>query len=156
MNKINKNNSFGFTFLEMIIAIAILALLIAVALPKFSAFKNSQVVSNSAEEIISAVSKARSQTLSSVASSEYGVHFDTNQIVIYKGTSYSSSDASNEIVKIVSPATISNISLTGGVSEFYFDRLSGAPSKTGTVTVSVSGASSKTITISASGAASSN
>ena len=97
--------------------------------------------------------KASSQTLASIDSSQYGVHFGTNTVIMFKGTSYPSD--SDEIITLTSPASISNVSLSGGGSAVYFERLTGKPNKTGTVTISISGAS-KIITIGATGSISSN
>src|SRR3990167_9873510 len=87
MFKIKKNKK-GFTVIELLIVVTIMALLIAVVLPGFSSFRKSQILSNSSEEIRSSLSRARSETLASVSSSEYGVHFDSDQVVIFKGTIY--------------------------------------------------------------------
>src|SRR3990167_9483205 len=150
MFKIKKNKK-GFTVIELLIVVTIMALLIAVVLPGFSSFRKSQILSNSSEEILSSLSRARSETLASVSSSEYGVHFDSDQVVIFKGTIYTTPNSSNEIIKIVSPATISN-NLSGGGNDVYFSKLYGVPNKTGTILVSIPGYSTtKIITILASG-----
>ena len=148
----------GVTFVELLIVLAIIGIIVAITLPSFSSIKENQVLNNAVENVISTLNKARAQTLSSLESSEYGVHFESDQIVIFKGKVYSAVDPDNESVEITSPATISNVTL-GGVSgpegELYFARLSGVPDKSGTVTVSVAG-SSKIITISSTGTVSKN
>ena len=144
--------------MELLIVLAIIGIIVAITLPSFSSIKENQVLNNAVENVVSALNKARTQTLSSLESSEYGVHFESDQIVIFKGKVYSAVDPDNESVEITSPATISNVTL-GGVSgpegELYFARLSGVPDKSGTVTVSVAG-SSKIITISSTGTVSKN
>ena len=144
--------------MELLIVLAIIGIIVAITLPSFSSIKENQVLNNAVENVISTLNKARAQTLSSLESSEYGVHFESDQIVIFKGKVYSAVDPDNESVEITSPATISNVTL-GGVSgpegELYFARLSGVPDKSGTVTVSVAG-SSKIITISSTGTVSKN
>ena len=117
--------------------------------------RDNQILKSTASDVFSALDRARSQALASVNSSEYGVHFQSDKIIIFKGTAFSAMAADNENIDIASPATISNISLTGGAVDLYFNRLSGAPDKTGTVTISISSLS-KIITISATGAASMN
>ncbi|MEI8270282.1 MAG: hypothetical protein WCG45_02850, partial [bacterium] len=71
---------------------------------------------------------------------------------------YNSNNASNEIINIPSPARISSITLTGGATEVYFNRLTGTASKTGTVVVSITSDANltKTITISSTGVVSIN
>ena len=145
----------GFTILETFIVLSITTLLIVIVLPSFQAMRNNQVLKATASEVVSALNEARSQSLSSVDSSEYGIHFESDEIIIFKGTTFSSLDPDNENISITSPASISSINLTGGAVDVYFDRLSGAPNKTGTITISVS-PFSKIITISATGAVSMN
>lgn len=150
-----RNFKKGYTILEILIVLSVLAVLLAVFLPSFSKIRENQVLKNAASEVFSAIDKARSQGLSSYNSSEYGVHFEDHKIVIFQGTVYSPTDSNNEKILITSPAYISSVNLTGGAVDIYFDRLSGAPSKTGTITVSTPSAS-KTITVSDTGTASAN
>lgn len=148
----------GITFLETMIIVAIITIMAAIVIPQFLKIKQLQVLKNAGEDIVSAFNKARSQTLASLDSSAYGVHFQSDRVIIFKGTSYLSDDVDNKTIDIVSPATISNISLTGGVTDFYFNRLTGTPSKTGTITISIIGNASltKTLTISTVGSISIN
>lgn len=148
----------GITIIEITIVVLILGVLLTVILPQFSKIKENQVIKAAVADTLSSIDKARSQTLSSLNSSEYGVHFQSDKVIIFTGKVFSSGASSNETVNIISPARISNVTL-GGVSstsgDMYFNRLSGAPSTTGTVTIS-STSFSKTVTISATGASSSN
>lgn len=145
----------GITTMELLIIFAVFGLLALIVIPQFSKIKENQVLKTGVQDILSSIDKARSKTLSSLNSSEYGVHFQADKVIIFKGTAFSALDVNNESVNIVSPASISNIALSGGGSDIYFSRLLGAPSKTGTVTIS-STSYNKIITISATGVASSN
>lgn len=148
----------GIAIAEILIAIAIIGLLAIVVIPQFSSLRENQVLKNTVGDITSALHNAQSESLASANSSEYGVHFQSDQIIIFTGQVFSPSAADNKIINIISPAVISNVTL-GGVSsdtgELYFARLSGIPSKTGTITVTTPSAS-KIITISATGAVSVN
>ncbi len=150
--KAPKNN--GITVLEILFSIAILVLILAIVIPQFSKIRENQVMKDGVAYVLSSVDKARSQTLDSLNSSEYGVHFTSDKIMIFRGTAYVAWGVV-ETINIISPATISNIALTGGGSDVYFNRLSGAPSATGTITIT-SPNFSKVITISATGLASVN
>jgi Tfp pilus assembly protein FimT len=149
-------NQKGITVVEILIAIAVITILSVLVLPGFAKIKKVQVLKSATEDIVSVIGKARSQTLDSLDSSAYGVHFSTDKVVLFKGTSYSENNPDNENVEIISPATISSISLTGGAVNVYFNKLSGLPSASGSVTVATPGITSKVITISATGSASSN
>jgi len=155
---LNKMKNFyikGITVVEIVVVLAIIILLVAIVLPQFSKTRENQVLKNAVADIMSALNKASSQTLSSVNSSEYGVHFQSDKVIIFTGTSFSEGVGDNEMINIIAPATISDISLTGGAYDIYFNRLSGTPSKIGTVTIT-SGSSSSVITIGATGIVSVN
>jgi len=145
----------GFTVIELLIVIAVLGIILSIVLPQFSKIKENQVLKNGVADVLSSINKARSQTLSSLNSSEYGVHFQSDRVIIFKGTSFDSGAGDNETINIISPATISTITILGGGEDIYFNRLSGTPSTTGSVVVS-SANFSKTIVISATGTASVN
>jgi len=80
------------------------------------------------------------------------VHFETDMVVVFEGTSYTAGDPDNDERSLPARTNVTNISLGGG-SEVYFERLSGDVSPTGTVTVSLthSSSTSKTVTIYSSG-----
>ncbi len=148
----------GFSAIEILIVVAILGIILAVVSFSFSGLKNSQALKNAVGDVVSSVDKARSMAFASVSSSEYGVHFQSNKIVIFTGTTYNSTSSTNETINIISPATISNVTLAGvsGTSgNLFFNKLTGVPSKIGTVTITVA-SSSKVITISATGGISVN
>ena len=148
----------GITIIEALVVIAIIGILVAIVIPQFAKTRENQVLKSAVSDMLSSFSKARSETLSSLNSSEYGVRFESDKVIIFKGKVFSSGAADNETISITTPATIANVTL-GGVSavsgDMYFSRLSGSPSKTGTVTISTASLS-KIITISATGVASVN
>ncbi len=145
---INKSKLQGVSLIEILVAVVILLVILAVVLTSFSTLRNRQSLQSATTEIISVLKKANSQTLASIDSSTYGVHFSTNALIIFKGSSYPS--GTDETINIALPAYISNISLSGGGNDVYFSRLTGVPNKTGTITVAVPNAT-KTITIGATG-----
>ncbi len=157
-NQKNITKKSGVTVLELLIVLAIIGILVAVVLPQFSRVRENQALKNATSDMLTAVDKARGQTLASLNSSEYGVHFEVNQIIIFKGTAFSAGATDNEVIYITTPVSITNVTF-GGVSSttgnIYFSLLSGAPSTTGTVTVANT-TTSKTLTISATGIASLN
>lgn len=141
----------GFTLIEIIVVLFIIAMLTAIVLPKFSEMRSGAVLKSATSDILSTLTRARSQTLSSVDSSAYGVHFEPQSVTIFKGTSYDSNSPDNEVISVVAPASITSINLTDSATSLYFARLTGLPDKTGTLTVT-NGSLSKTITILATGA----
>ncbi len=145
--------------LEMLMVVAIIGIIMAIVTPQFSKIKENQVLKTASADVFSSINKAYSQTLASLNSSQYGVHFQSDKVIIFKGTSYVVNNANNETISIIAPATISSsLSLIAGgtvVSDLYFSRLSGVPNAIGTITVSTT-SYSKIITILATGAFSIN
>ena|SRR3990167_8540710 len=148
----------GITVAELLVVVAVIGLVVLVVLPKFSNIKENAVLKTAVNDVLSSINKAKNQTLSSLNSSEYGVHFQSDKVIIFKGKIFSAGTSTNEIIDIASPATITNVTF-GGVSgtsgDMYFNRIYNAPSTTGTVTIATS-SYSKIITIYATGVAGSN
>ncbi len=148
----------GFSLIEIVIVLGILVLISAFLVSPFANFRNTQILQVSVEDVLSTLNKARTQTLAGHGDSAYSVRLETNRVVLFPGETYSANDPNNQVVNLHSLVNISNISLSGGGSSVVFRRLTGATTKTGTITLSLASDSSvnKVITIPASGIAWSN
>lgn len=147
-----KSKKKGISVIEVLTTVSIVVIITVIVLPQFSKIKERQALNNSASTIITALNKASSQTLASIDSYVYGVRFNANSIVIFRGTAYASSTL-NETIDISTPSSITNVTLNGVSAipgEMYFNRLTNIPSKTGTITITT-GSSQKIITIGATG-----
>ncbi|MES3032334.1 MAG: prepilin-type N-terminal cleavage/methylation domain-containing protein [Patescibacteria group bacterium] len=148
----------GITAIEILVVVAVVGIIVSVVIPRFSQIRENAVLKAATEDVLSSINKAKSQTLSSLNSSEYGVHFQSDEVIIFTGKVFSSSASSNQTISITPPATISNVNF-GGVSstsgDMYFNRIYNAPSTTGTITISTP-TFLKIITIYATGVASAN
>ena len=143
-----KNHKQGFVVSEILISLAIFAVLAAVVLIPLISFRKDRSLAYDTQTVSSVLRQARNQTLSSKNSSVYGVHFASSKVTLFTGTSYSSSDTTNEDFVLSSTDTILTITLTGGGSDIVFNRLTGETSQDGTVVISSSGVSeTKTVTI---------
>ena len=132
----------GFTLLEIVIALSILFILISIVVSPFSSFRNRSLLNIEVENITTLINDARSKTLSSFQDSEYGIHFETNRVVFFKGTSFTEPEADNVEIVFNSAISISDISLTGGGNDIIFNRLTGKTDEDGTITVSLTSDSS--------------
>ncbi len=112
----------------------------------FSLFNKSEALDKDTDAVVESLEEARSLTLSSQAASQYGVHFGTQKITIFTGTTYSSTSPSNKDISLATTDTILTISLTGGGSDVVFKRLTGETTQNGTVVIS-SPTTSKTRTV---------
>ncbi len=127
----------GFTLLEVAIIVAIVTILVTILLTSFSSLNARQSLDSSAELVRSVLERAQSLTLASEADAQYGVHFDANQVVLFKGATYSVDDPNNATSTLNARVIISNTTLSGGGSDVLFNRLTGNTSQYGTTTLSL-------------------
>ena len=142
-----KKNLGGFTALELLIVVSIMGLLIAIILSPFAAFRNSKMLDTASEETLTLLSEAPGNTLSAKAGYQYGVHFETSQVVLYRGATYSSTDVNNKVVVLDSALEVVSISLSGGGSDVLFDKLTGKTVQSGSIIIRVKNDTTKTRTI---------
>ena len=154
----NLQPSRGFSAIEFLIALAVLAILATIIFTSMSSFRNSKALQMVSEDMLSILDEARGNTLSAKDGYAYGVHFETSRIVLFRGTTYSNSDSNNNITDVDGAVEISNISLAEGAQDALFQRLTGKTNQSGTITIRLKSDTSKTkaIIIENSGVASSN
>lgn len=129
----NRHNQTAFTVIETLFTVALVAVAAVMIVFALRSFTRVQEVTNQIDRIAGVVQKAQSQTLAGEGDVSYGVHFDSDQIVIFQGDTYSDADSNNVVY------AIDNVGLswtfTGGGDDIIFARLTGMTTQTGTVTV---------------------
>ena len=143
----------GFTLIEIVVVIAIIALISTVTLSATSRGTQQQTLDGAASTLASLLAQARADTLSSQNNLTYGVHVDAGQFVLFGGTSYVENAAGNVAVPI--DTNIAVIAGYIGGADVMFRQLSGEASAYGTTTLSIlSGGATitRTVVVSKSGA----
>lgn len=125
----------GFTLLEILISVAILAIVATMFVGVFGGWRASGDLEDARSNIIGMLKDARSKTLASESNAAYGVHFETLKTVLFKGAVYNALDPANKNYILPSSAEISNINLTGGAVDTVFTRLLGTTTASGTITI---------------------
>ncbi|MFA6999646.1 MAG: prepilin-type N-terminal cleavage/methylation domain-containing protein [Candidatus Paceibacterota bacterium] len=158
------SNNKGMTIIEIIIIIAIIAVISSIVLWNLSSFRNEQALKNTTSDVISILNEARENTISSLNSTNYSVHFEADRAVLFIGATYSASLPTNEVTifspNVIIPAT-GGINISGGGSDITFKRLTGEVIN-GTIDSSIviqlvsDATKQKTITINKTGVISSN
>ncbi len=143
--------SSGFSLLEIVLVVSIIALLAAIVGLPFSKFRQAQALQNSANALVSILGEARTKTLAALDNTSYGVHIQSDQAILFTGTTYSPSASTNMTLLFEEPVTAQTISLAGGGSEVKFDRLKGTTDQHGTIVIALPNGQTRTITISATG-----
>ncbi len=139
--------------MTIIVIVAVIGLLTAVILPPLNTARSKQSLNGAVDDVVSILVTARSQTLASYNSHNYGVHIASGSVTMYTGPTYSSGAIGNVVKSFDTGITASSISLAGGGVNVLFDRLKGSTSQYGTIVVHTAGAGSysKTITVGSTG-----
>src|SRR3989344_6037091 len=141
------SSSKGFTLIEIIVAIGVMSIIGTTLFIGFSAATESADLKTSAFKVVDALQFARTRTIASLASSQYGVHFEQTQYVLFRGATYDAFDLNNIVYILPSRVEIANITLAGGGSDVVFDRITGKTAQNGTLTVRLVADPSKLKTI---------
>lgn len=128
----------GFTFIELVIVVAVMGLIVAIVIPTLSKFKEQQSLKNTVDDVVSLLNQARSDTLSSLAGTNYSVYFESNKATYFVGSSFVAGTPTNKVALFSDVADVpvqDGLTLNGGGSIVTFDRLTGATSQYGTIKI---------------------
>lgn len=134
--------------METVVVIAIGAILITAVIISFSSFRNNKTIDISSDQILSVINKARVKAVSSEDYSRFGIHFEANRIVFFKGDIFVESAFSNIQTTLSPLVEISNISLNEGGVDMVFQKLTGKTSNFGSLRVRLKSDNNKYKTIS--------
>jgi prepilin-type N-terminal cleavage/methylation domain-containing protein len=141
----------GFTLIEIILAVAILLIIASIIIKSYSQFNKNVSLKTEVGRIASLIYRAKSDTISSRGGMQYGVHFESNKVVLFQGDIYSSGASTNENFPLSQSLSISAIILTGGGSDLVFQRLTGTTATPGSITVKLDGVGGASSVLSISG-----
>ena len=111
----------GFTILEILFGIAILAIAITIVALSFSKINQSAALEKSVDTAISVFNEARSLTLASKSATSFGVRIESTELVLVP---------TNTITTFNNLVGVRNININGG-STVTFKRLTGATDNIG-------------------------
>jgi len=136
----------GFTLVELLIVLAIIAVVGALAIPFIQTFQVSSDLYTYADTITKTLRRAQRQAVTGQNEASWGVYFDNGNktFILFKGDDYASRDQNYDQQNDYPP--VFSISDDFG-SEVYFSVYSGSPSAVGTVTMTSGNNESKTISI---------
>lgn len=123
----------GFTVIELIVSIAIIAILAGIVLVSMNKYRQKEILKANTSTVVAVLREAQAKTLVAEGDSTYGVHFDDNQAVIFVGDTYNDSSGSNEIFYLSNLVGLATTSL--GATDVVFSRLTGESSIAGAVNI---------------------
>jgi prepilin-type N-terminal cleavage/methylation domain-containing protein len=139
-------NNRGFSLIELLLVVAIVAVLGAGSASFYSRFIVQNDVAVTRDQLVAALRKAQTYSMVGKRASPWGVHYTTGTITLYQGPSFALRNSAVD-EKISVRSTI----LLSGLTEINFARMSGIPSAMPTITIS-GNADTKSVTVNAVGA----
>lgn len=125
----------GFTLLEILLVVLIVAILVVFIFSLGLNFYKSQQLESYSQQILQALRRAQLKAMAVEADSSFGVYFDNlnKKYILFKGNSYNPGDPYNEEFDLPAIITIS------GPSGVIFSKLKGRPSFIGNITINSNG-----------------
>lgn len=119
----------GFTLVEILLAIALVAVLAGFSIPAYRYFQVQNELSIAADQIVGSLRRAQILSQAVDGDATWGVDIRTGQITMFQGSSYASRDSDYDEVFDVP----SNISFSG-INEIVYSKVFGEPDATGIIT----------------------
>lgn len=138
-----RKGSGGFTLMEIVVVIAIVTIIVAISTPLYIQVQRFSILSSSREEVFQGIRLAQVSAFTGKHNTNVGIYFQTTAFTLYEGSSYATRTAGSERLFTL-PDTVT----LSGLSDLNFEKGTGFPSSTGTLTLQYtdSGAS-ETITV---------
>lgn len=147
MSMKRSNSQIGFSITEIVLAVSMVVIFAMLSFQVLNLFITREALDKDAQQIASQIKEARSATLASRDDSAYGVHFTATRTVMFKGVTFTESDPNNSDFILNSRVQISMINLNGAGIDILFDRLTGATSQYGSITLSLVASTTVTKTV---------
>jgi len=127
----------GFTAVEAFFTIIILGIMLLISLGGYQNYLRRNNVASNMHEVMSYLERARTLSTVSYADVQYGIHFDADQYVLFKGPTYTEGAIDNEERSLsgfnfVDPQVFSD-GQGGTTEDVFFTSLSGMTTNTGTI-----------------------
>lgn len=87
----------GFSLVELMLAIAIVAIISAASIPFSTSFLSRTNLKNKTNELVSLLNVARINSMSGKAGSAWGVYSDGSTLVLFAGDTYATRDSAYDV-----------------------------------------------------------
>lgn len=135
----------GFTLLEMLLSIGLIALLVAFSAPLYQSLQNRGSVEDTSELLLGVLRDAQTRAYAGDANAQWGVFVGTSTITLFQGDSFVS-----RVLDFDETYTFPHTISATGTREFVFTQ-KGMPLQVGTTTLSFGTQAQRDIVISATG-----
>lgn len=133
----------GFTLLEILLSVSMIAILAAITLPVQRVFFTKNALVDTSNILVSSLRQAESFARASVDDSEWGLNVSSATITLFQGTSFATRDSEKDIAVSIP----SNIGISG-TTEYFFAKATGLPTASGATTLTNIDGNARTVTVS--------
>lgn len=141
LNKYKKLNSYGlksgFSLLEVIVTISFLMIILAIGVGSFRDTALDKELESTANNIVSTLELARTNSVAGKNSQNYGVKFNNDSYISFVGSSYIESNESNETNTVGSKVEITT-DIPGASESVVFSKITGQPNHGQELTITIS------------------
>ncbi|MCW1930560.1 MAG: prepilin-type N-terminal cleavage/methylation domain-containing protein [Candidatus Kerfeldbacteria bacterium] len=120
----------GFTLLELLLSVAMIAILTSMVIPFSRSYYTKNGLSLATDSTVQAIRQAEHYARAQINDTQWGVYVTTGRIVVFSGNTYATRVEVEDIT-----FEISNTITISGTSEFVFEKLTALPTTTGTLTL---------------------
>ncbi|MBT9131015.1 MAG: hypothetical protein DDT41_01315 [candidate division WS2 bacterium] len=138
---INKTTK-GFTLLEILLVITLVSIIIAIGAPVFQQAQTRNDLDVAVNITVQSLRRVQFLSQGVDGDTSWGLRIDVGEIIIFRGPSYAGRNPDFDEVFKISP-TIS----FSGIQEFVFQKFTGKPQATGSVTFTSINNETRTISI---------
>ena len=139
-------NQQGFSLLEVLLSVAILAVLAGLSLPVYESFMRRNDLDLTAQQVASSLRRAQTFARANSYDSVWSVAVQSSNVTLFRGTNFAGRDQTyDESVAI--PASVS----VSGLNEVQFSKLTATPNTAGSITLTSTANATRTVTVNAKG-----
>jgi len=109
--------------------------MISLASFSYRYFEKKTELGTVAQKIVTILKIAQTKTLASENASQYGIHFENNQYILFSGDAYQIDAPDNTTYSLPSRLEINDISLAGEGSDVIFQRINGQTDQDGIISL---------------------
>lgn len=140
----------GFTLIEMVLVIALVAIMLVLMIPVSRQFQVSALLTSETAALVADLRRSQAAAVAGANDSAHGVHFDptpTDRWVLFRGNTYVQGAPENEVHALPSVLDITTVTLTGGGQDILFTERRGMTGNSGLISLRAPNGETRTVSV---------